>query len=610
MTGNRPTVSHRHAAITYAVAALALNVPFVLGHPDWPAVDWPWVRSLMVGLVLFLVPGIPWLGVMIARGWLGRFGWLWAVMASPAAMLAAVVVVRLLGWPLRGGTVWNLVWAMTNVAVGVNVVLRGPPAWALDLRRRAAWFGLALFLAAHLLFSYGATRVVPPQEDQDFQILSCGYGFLTRFEPLQAIHLGTIHQFAHPPLIHWYTACSFLCFDRLEYLEFFDAASRRARDARLGIEFEWYDGPIGGLTKGTVEDHRVIGQEGRDYILAPPLNDGSRRLPVWQVENAVMVRYYERDPQKLAARTPNVFLAALTVALLGCWIGRLTGSQIPAVLIPLAYATSPEVFVRSSYGGYFAGSNFAALLVLIAVEQRPGGPSRRWWVSCFAAGLFLGLVNHKLILLPAAVVLWRLFRQGPRTIGRRLAGALLHPVVVGFAAATAMFWAWGLAVDPVEFWQNHLRTHYLDRLLHRNPYGFGGYPDVLGLWREFWQHSGYVLLPMGVITLVALALQKNTRPEVDRELQQNDDGTGFSPWLWLVWTLLTAVVFSAVDWRQTKHLGPLFLPLFVAPARWAAYGTLRLALMTVLLVGLVAWNLHTLYRLAADFAGFPITPAW
>ena len=90
--------------------------------------------------------------------------------------------------------------------------------------------------------------------------------------------------------------------------------------------------------------------------------------------------------------------------------------------------------------------------MLMALEQQSAGPSRYRWMHCFVAGVFLGLVNHKLILLPAAIFLWRLFDGGQEKTSRRIAAALLHPAVIGFAVASALFWAWGLSVDPAEFY--------------------------------------------------------------------------------------------------------------------------------------------------------------
>jgi hypothetical protein len=221
---------------------------------------------------------------------------------------------------------------------------------------------------------------------------------------------------------------------------------------------------------------------------------------------------------------------------------------------------------------------------------------------------------------------------------------VLHPAGLGFVAGTAAFWLWGLAVDAGEFWQSHLRIHYVDRLLYHNPLQFGGYPTRTELWVEFWQHTGYVLLPMGLAALVVLAAQKGNEATARAQAQPDSARPLYSPGLWLTWAFLTAVVFTLVDWRQTKHLTPLLLALVVAPAYWSAlgiggrttsqFGGVRLAtpvnsrrwktvvvfrqvfdskrvgIVATILLGLTAWNLYTLYRLAEDFSVLPITPAW
>jgi len=83
-----------------------------------------------------------------------------------------------------------------------------------------------------------------------------------------------------------------------------------------------------------------------------------------------------------------------------------------------------------------------------------------------------------------------------------------------------------------------------------------------------------------------------------------------TPGLWLLWALLTATAFSLVDWRQTKHLMPLGIPLSLALGHWAARARLQLLVTAALLAGVTAWNLCAIGGLAGDFAAFPITPGW
>lgn len=371
-----------------------------------------------------------------------------------------------------------------------------------------------------------------------------------------------------------------------------------------GIPFEPFPGSVDNLAKGTGA-HHVRRVDGSDYVIDPPLADGSNRIPAVDFEHAVIGAYYEREPCLVEARTPVVFLAALTVALLGCWIGTITGTRWPALLVPLAYATGPEVFVRSSYTGYTAVSNFAMLVILMAVDEYQTDRRPAVWRIGFLAGGFAGLANHKLILLPAALVVWQLLQRGQRRPMNRLAAGVLHPVVLGFLAGTAVFWLFGLSVNPAVFWRDHVGTHFVDRLTHHNPLGYQGYPSVAGLWIEFWQHTGYVLLPLAVVTLgLGCFNHGDDTPAEEGRLRRS------SFMLWAVWTLLVAVAFSVVDWRQTKHLMPLVLVLHLAPIRWAAGRRGRLSLVGIVFLVVLAWNLWTLRSLVMDFESFPITPAW
>ena len=75
-------------------------------------------------------------------------------------------------------------------------------------------------------------------------------------------------------------------------------------------------------------------------------------------------------------------------------------------------------------------------------------------------------------------------------------------------------------------------------------------------------------------------------------------------------SVLLAIVFTAVDWRMTKHLTPLLLPLHLAPVAWTPLGRTPRVIVAAVFGGLLAWNLWTLTSIASDFSAIPITPAW
>ena len=134
-----------------------------------------------------------------------------------------------------------------------------------------------------------------------------------------------------------------------------------------------------------------------------------------------------------------VFAAVLLVF---AWARALGAGVADAALVSLAYATLPEVVVRSSYGGYYAlsATSFLAAAWLAAEPRRPRDLAG-------VAGALAALANHKAIVVGAAAVVARVLRAR--------VGAT--PVILGLVAGTAMFWAWGLAIAPGDFVGEHLQ---------------------------------------------------------------------------------------------------------------------------------------------------------
>ena len=275
--------------------------------------------------------------------------------------------------------------------------------------------------------------------------------------------------------------------------------------------------------------------------------------------------------------------------------------MVGGLLAALTYATSPEVFVRSSYGGYFAIGNFALLLMLLATADRDASNDERQNLFGFAGVCFAAWADHKLVLFPLAVVLWQTVRTRSQW-KRNLLQAASQPVVIGFAVGTLSFWVYGLLIDWKMFWLDHVRTHLFDRMLHHNPLGYSRYPSVTGLWIEFWQHTGYLLLPLSVLTIyLAIVSLRNRTTNVT-----SHGAAG----LWAVYFLITALTFSWADWRMTKHLMLLMPALYLAPVLWAAKDRERQIIVSVIFLVLLTWNVYTVHEIAKNFPGFKVSPLW
>ncbi|MGH9387664.1 MAG: hypothetical protein ACRD2N_25680 [Vicinamibacterales bacterium] len=587
-------------------AFAAVNLVFALFHPSIvKVVPLPEVvRWLVVPAVLLVLPSAGWNplfgpaprmpGLRLAR----------AILVSTAVLLVSLLAIRLAGAALTDVSAWNAIWLIANLGFATSVWGARRIVSRRSLLRREVVLGSVSFVAAFVLFLWGAARVVPPQQDQDLEVMATGFGLLTRFEPLLLTDRHSVYFFAHPPLLHFYVGGVFLLGGAFDDLRYYDAASRRVRDVWEGRSISPPTGPIhlDGVV-GPVREQRlagtyeIVGTDKTDYLLTRA-NESQIRLAVEAVElDLIYSRYYKR-PSLIEARITNIFFGACTVALLGIWAGRIARRSWLGALIAAVYATSPEVFVRSSYGGYFAVGAFASLLILLAAEHRQRFPGRGRRELPFLLGGFAALVDHKLVLLPVALAHVPLLHRGQSGHGLSLEWA--HPAVGGFAAGTLMFWLWGLAIAPTAFIEDHLHHHLLDRITHHNPFEYAGYPAPLDLWWEFSSHTGYLLVPVGL----GLLLLDWWRPAAQGPT------TVMSKTGWLLWIGLTAVVFTIVDWRMTKHLVLLIVPLCLGlvPSRPAPCWRVAVAAATSL--ALVAFNIFTLASLAGNFSGFQITPAW
>lgn len=574
-----------------------INLPFLIGHPAYQLAGWNFTQSLAINLVLFWAPGWACLAPSGPRGRRTTLLPIGVVLFSFAAFMGILGGIQLSGRPVAAASVWNATWLMTNIVLAARFFAFGQMFGLRSISDRSILVAVALFAASYSLYFVGAIHVVPPQADHDFEVQGTGGALLERMEPLLLTDRGTHYYFAHPPLLHFYVAASFLYFDNSEHLKTYDTVSQRVRAAKRDQDIE----PV----RKFVGDYRVIGRQRTDYLLQAP--DGTIvRSPLERVELEFIEDYYAESPHRLETRTPTIFLAAVTVAMLGWWTTRLVGHWAWGLLVGAAYATSPEVFVRSSYGGYFGISNFAVLMILWTANSWNNQHRRQDYAAYALAGFFAAIANHKLILLPVGLAAFEFAQVILNHRHRRWSTALLHPAIVGFAIGTACFWLYGLAIDPAEFWTEHIRTHLIDRVAHINPLGYTGYPTMPGLWQEFIAHTGYVVVPLACLGLLAATWRSTSDGELHNEQFVSQ------PVLrgWLMWIILTAIVFTMVDWRMTKHLMVLMVPLFLVPVIWMRRDFAPRAIVGFTFSVTLCWNLWSLQRLIADFTSLSISPGW
>lgn len=486
--------------------------------PLWGASLPDSVRLIAAGLCMVVPPGLGWASVSTGQRARPAVCVAVLVMASTLAAVAIAVAHAAVG---AIPTAWSW-WGATGAigAAGVWWARRG--ASETMTTSPAALTAVACGGIALTAYALTATHVVPPQPDHDFEVQASAYGLLTRAEPRMVGDRGLTWTFAHPPLLH----------------------------VMVGGTF---------ALAGTLPELAVYDAEAQDLGPTATSDDAATTLD-----------RYLRQPWLVETRAINVVLAALTVGLLAWWATRRSGRWWIGGLTAMAYASSLEVVVRSSYGGYFAATQLGALLSLWLVTH---AGTHRGVVGGWGAWLLL--IDHKAMLLPIGLLLTR---------ARRPAVVAL---VVGALGGTALFWVWGLAVAPEAFLADHLYGHLLDRIRHHNPFGYGGYPSVLGLWWELVRHGGPVV-PIG-LALVAW------RPHLR---------------VWLGWAVLLAIAFSVVDWRMTKHLMPLLLLSAMAVVPERGDGHVWRGLAVALSVGQLVWNARWLATLIGGFDAIRMAPGW
>jgi hypothetical protein len=472
-------------------------------------------------------------------------------------MIAGWCIACVTGQAASAPFVWNWTWAVTNIAVLAGWRHGGFLVTAATLPApHAVRTACLAFAASYVLFFWGAVRVVPPQGDHDFDLQGTAHALTHRFVPAFETSRSK-NYFAHPPLLHLYVAGSFLYFDRLDRLAVYDPASVAA----LSPDDQW--------------------------------------------------RYYQEHPFLIETRTPNIFLGAVVVAILAAWIAASSGSLWFGLLLALAYASLPEVFVRSSYGGYFAISKFASVVVLLVADRWIGDRAAVVWRAGLLAGGLAALTNHKLVLLPVAIVVWSVVTgRKAAPMGGAIARAI-HPIAVGFVIGTALFWAYGLSIDPADFWNDHVRKHIVDRIAHHDVSNADPdtYPSVAAVWHELWRDTNYLLLPLGTCALLLLIARRRSRGTATGGIASPLAADG-SPLLWAIWIAAVAIAFSLVDWRQAKHLTALIVPMILAPAFAVSARRIPRVVVVLVVAVLLVLNARVIALLAGDFSIVRKVPEW
>lgn len=477
--------------------------------------------------------------------------------------LAAVGVLRALGREPTPAAFAGALGALT-VGAAVAAAARRRP-----LPGRPGLPAAAVAAGGFLLFAFSGLRIVPPLEDQDFEIQATANGIVRDLSPVCLTNRSRLHFFAHPPLLHLYAAATLTLAGELD-------------DVRPA-----YDTAKAELRR--VPSRRGPAAIARAFRDPPRLPD---RYLLWakEVEPAFIAA-----PALTGTRAPNFVLGAAAALLVFGWCRRLGADTAGAALAAAVYATLPEIVVRSGYGGYYALTAVTLLTGTWLAADRP-----LLGRGAGTAGVLAALANHKTLLVGAASAAVRALRRGGPS----------WMLAAGMAAGAAAFWAWGLAIDPADFVGEHLLDHGVRRFAGGEVVAGTGeavYPSRAGVWLQFARHFGWAWTAIAAVALVC-ALRHAFRRSDGAAAPAGDD---VHLAVLASWIVAVAVAFTLTDWRQTKHLC-LLVPaaaVLVGAMDARASGWTRRAFRGALAVSLV-WNAVWIVRLARDFGAMAPTPLW
>lgn len=480
--------------LRYLRAAAITCAPLAVAHLCASVAPFSPGAAISIPFLILVFPGMLFIPVRMGFGWAY---WATVLGVSAGALVGGLILARAGGIRLASWHGWVFYW----VLLAAGWLCRRHHLLELTGRLRPALASLPgwkkmLFILAWLLAWVSASWVVPPQQDQDMVIANPMYGYLQHGKPY-----GTETHFAYifskPPLLHVQAGATMLLIDRLQQAEFY-----------------W--------------------QSGRIVQLLDEAPWAIRRFRQKDVEA------FELNHELVAgARLLSTFYAAIVPVLLADLALLLGGSPSTALAAGVAYLLIPEVFVRMGYAGFTTPSTVVlALGALLAL-----GPSARR--ARFMTGALLGLLNQKMLFVPAVYAGWLGLRE--RITGIRT--AIRDPWLWGVAAGTALWWGYGTSVDLSTFVKDHFYYDFRDRFLLQDmsmgTHGPGWYPGIGGLWLEWGRNLSPPLLALGV----AGVLWGLTRPGPIRFLS--------------LWALAGWGLGSVTDWRQTKHLMLTIVPMAV-----------------------------------------------
>ena len=532
--------------------------------------------TFIISLLIFVIPGMSWIGLyksLDKKASLTIFFLLF--FASTLIMLCGNLFLALL--KVKSHYFSYLIYIL--IVINTGILLTG---WKFSIvslmaEKIKSWYTSFLFIFLFIFLYHMAAYYIPPLKDNTLTIQGTAYGLVNYLKPCILNDDGMItYDFAHPLLLHFYGANAILLSGHLKDIKYYYDYSQMARNIQE-------EGPVVGevfsvyISSEQFINVKVTDLKGRQVILdkelayiylpyAYPnyytsalLKDTAYKIKdsaegCLLIENKLKnkniitrdlyeqirlrqllkeeYQKFHQNPHQLCTRVVNIFFFLATLVLIFVIISKLRlVSPRLALFLCILYVSLPEVTVRSVGGSYTAISNFflISMLYFYLIENRNAKLS-------FLCAMFGGLSNHKLFLFPLALIIKRFFNKNRPLI--------VKGIIFGFLSGILIYWAYGLSINPKLFFADHFQRHFINRIFHISQLGYINYPNFFGYWRRFIVNLGWPVFVLGLTSLLILLRSKN------RELV-------IFPFMFFT----GAVIFSVVDWKETKHLMLIVIPL-------------------------------------------------
>lgn len=519
--------------------------------------------SILIGLMIFIIPGYCW-AVFFKEKTNDLILIIFLTVCISSLILISGCVFFYIS-QIRISSTNMLIYLFLVSNIGILLPKRTEDILKRKIQSKHLVFILIISIVIYSILYMGATRYVPPLEDQDMETQGTAYGIMHHMKPYMVTNRGTVYYFAHPLMLHLYIGYTSLFLDQLDGLSYY---YQSAISAEKELE-----------EKNT-----------KEMVFKNWRND--------------LHKFYA-EPHLLATRMPNIFFSSLSLIILFYLLYTLTQSFFFSVIGPIIFFTIPEVFVRLSYGGYMAVDTFCLLIMIYLymhnnVNEKQG---KLFEVLLFLSGCFAALMDQKMVIFILAVALMRILNERGNLFAK-LTSPLYDRMIQGFILGILIFWTYGFLVNPKAFIEDQITYHLVQRFSLNDVRVTSSqivndaknleYPSIVGLWKEFGDHLGFPFLIVALPLTIYSIFKINEKKAI----------LG-------LWFIIGGIIFSLTDWRQTKHLMLIILPLIIATLIFVSRTRLWIrSIFLIIFAFLIFNNIHIIIKLTKDFTTVSPTPIW